>query len=322
MVSVIVPCFNGEKFIERCINSILNQTYKNIELIFVNDGSTDDTEKIIMDKKRKIEKKLSRFIYIKKTNGGPASAVNEGLKHVTGEFLTLLDVDDYLMEESILMRRSFLVDNIDYDIVRSNGYIVKEENLDEIIDIFVREKHEKENIYIFEQLIEGKTNNWSGSYMIRVSKLFNFYKNKKIYESKYGQNLQLLLPLAYNGKSGFIDVPLMKYINQQVSLSKVNGNFEKEKNALLGYKDIRVNLIKDICNSSELQNYLYKIEILYARYLIELAFSYKNKELMNKNFKILKKYKADTIEDKILYYNLNNRIIEIILRIIKKIRIC
>lgn len=319
MVSVIIPCFNGEKFIDRCISSILNQTYKNIELIFVNDGSTDDTEKIIINNKNRIEKELSRFIYIKKINGGPASAVNEGLKHVTGQFLTLLDVDDYLMEESILMRRSFLVDNIDYDIVRSNGYIVKEENLDEIIDIFVSEKQEKESIYIFEQLIEGKTNNWSGSYMIRVSKLFNFYKNKKIYESKYGQNLQLLLPLAYNGKSGFIDIPLMKYINQQISLSKINGDFEKEKNALLGYKDIRVNLIKNICKSNELQKYLDKIEILYARYLIELAFSYKNKELMNRSFQILKEYKEDTIEDKILYYNLNNRIMEIILRIIKKI---
>ena len=319
MVSLIIPCFNGEKFIDRCISSILNQTYKNIELIFINDGSIDDTEKIIMKNKSKIEENLSSFKYIKKSNGGPASAVNEGLKYVTGKFLALLDVDDYLLEDSIFIRRKFLLENKDYDIVRTNGYIVNEGNLDEIIDIFITRKEEKNKEYIFDDLIEGKTNNWSGSYMVRISKLFEFYSNKKIYESKYGQNLQLLLPLAYEKKVGFIDVPLMKYINQQVSLSKHNGDFEKQKNALLGYKDIRVNVIMQICKGDELKKYLDKIEVLYARHLIELAFYYRNKELMNSNFEILRRYKSDTIEDKILYYNLNNKIIEIILRLKKKI---
>lgn len=319
MVSLIIPCFNGEKFIDRCIGSILNQTYKNIELIFINDGSTDDTEKIIMKNKSKIEENLSSFKYIKKSNGGPASAVNEGLKYVTGKFLALLDVDDYLLKESIFIRRKFLIENDEYDVVRTNGYIVNEGNLKKIIDIFVTKREEKNKEYIFDDLIEGKTNNWSGSYMVRADKLFEFYSNRKIYESKYGQNLQLLLPLAYKKKVGFIDVALMKYIIQKNSLSKSNGDFEKEKNAILGYKDIRVNVIKDICGEEELKKYLTKIEILYARYLMELAFSYKNKELMNNNFKILKKYKVYTIEDKILYYNLNSRIIEIILRVIKKI---
>lgn len=63
MVSLIIPCFNGEKFINRCLDSVLDQSYKDIELIFVNDGSTDKTSEIINIRKEELENKLTKFIY-------------------------------------------------------------------------------------------------------------------------------------------------------------------------------------------------------------------------------------------------------------------
>ena len=64
MVSLIIPCYNGEKFINRCLDSVLDQSYKDIELIFVNDGSTDKTSAIISRRKEELENKLTKFIYI------------------------------------------------------------------------------------------------------------------------------------------------------------------------------------------------------------------------------------------------------------------
>lgn len=320
MVSIIVPCYNGEKFIDRCFKSILNQTYRNMELIIINDGSTDNSEDIILGYKNKFEQLGIKFKYIYKDNGGPGSAINSGLKYVTGEYLTILDIDDYIMPESVELKVKFLDKNIDYDIVRTNGYYVNEKNLNEESNLFVTDQEEKDNIYIFDMLIEAKTNNWAGSYMIRTDKLFDFYKDKNIYESKYGQNLQLLLPLAYKGKSSFIDIPLMKYIKQSQSLSQLNGDIDKEIKNMNGYKEIRKYMVNLIVDKVDVNKYIKLIEISYARYFMELAYYKGKKQLMKESYNILKSYNSNAIEDAILYYKLENKFIFYILRIFKRIK--
>lgn len=318
MVSIIVPCYNGEKFIKRCFNSILNQSYKKIQLIIVNDGSTDNSESIILEYKDKFIENGIEFEYLYKENGGPSSAINEGLKLVKGKYLTLLDIDDYIMEKSIELKVNFLEENNDYDIVRTNGYYVTEDNLEQKENLFIVNQEEKDNIRIFDDLISGKTNNWAGSYMLRSNKLFNFYKDRNIYESRFGQNLQVLLPLAYRGKSGFIDIPLMKYIKQKESLSQVN-NLENQINNLLGYKDIRLQMVDLIVDKYEKNNYIKLIESNYARLIMELAVFNKCKEKADENYNILKSIDSVTLEDKVLYFRLKNKGIYYILRVYKKI---
>ena len=99
-ISVVMPVYNIEhirkKFLT-AINSILNQTYKNIELILVNDGSKDKTQIILEDKR----KKDVRIKIIEKENGGVESARREGLKYVTGEFIMHMDQDDILDKSAI-----------------------------------------------------------------------------------------------------------------------------------------------------------------------------------------------------------------------------
>ncbi|MBQ8534727.1 MAG: glycosyltransferase [Bacilli bacterium] len=92
LISIIVPVYNMEKYIDKCINSIINQTYKNIEIIIVDDGSTDKSSKII-DKYKKIDKRVK--VYHKK-NGGLADARNYGLEKATGEYIGFVDSDDYI----------------------------------------------------------------------------------------------------------------------------------------------------------------------------------------------------------------------------------
>ncbi len=100
-ISVIVPVYNAEKFLTRCVESILNQTYSNLELILVNDGSKDNSLALC----REYEAKDSRVVVLDKPNGGAASARNRGLDYVTGDYIGFCDADDYLdtdMYETLL----------------------------------------------------------------------------------------------------------------------------------------------------------------------------------------------------------------------------
>ena len=92
-ISVIVPVYNTEKYLEKCLDSLVNQTMNNIEIIVVNDGSIDHSEDII----KKYEEKYKNMIkYYKKENGGLSSARNYGISKAKGKYITFVDSDDYL----------------------------------------------------------------------------------------------------------------------------------------------------------------------------------------------------------------------------------
>lgn len=90
LISVIVPIYNKKQYLERCINSIINQTYKNLEIILVDDGSTDGSEKIVDN----YAKKDKRVIVIHQRNGGQSRARNAGIEKSRGQFISFVDSDD------------------------------------------------------------------------------------------------------------------------------------------------------------------------------------------------------------------------------------
>ena len=92
-VSVIVPFYNVEKYIEKCLSSLINQTLEEIEIILVNDGSQDDSEKIVKQFQEKYPNKVK---YYEKPNGGLGDARNFGINYATGEYIAFLDSDDYI----------------------------------------------------------------------------------------------------------------------------------------------------------------------------------------------------------------------------------
>src|ERR1035437_5330472 len=91
-ISIIVPIYNIERYLSKCIDSILVQTFINFELILVNDGSTDNCGKIINE----YAQKDSRIVVIHKKNGGVSSARNAGLDLAQGEYIGWVDADDYI----------------------------------------------------------------------------------------------------------------------------------------------------------------------------------------------------------------------------------
>lgn len=92
LISVIVPIYNVEKYLQRCVDSIINQTYRNLEIILVNDGSPDNCPKMCDD----YAKKDSRIKVVHKENGGLSDARNVGMEVATGEYISFIDSDDWI----------------------------------------------------------------------------------------------------------------------------------------------------------------------------------------------------------------------------------
>lgn len=105
MISIIVPIYNSERFLQHCIESILVQTYDDFELILVNDGSTDNSLAIC----KKFDDK--RIIIIDKSNGGVSSARNSGLSMARGEYITFVDSDDFLPQDAMSILMNSLIKN-------------------------------------------------------------------------------------------------------------------------------------------------------------------------------------------------------------------
>ena len=104
-ISIIVPVYNVESYLVRCIDSILNQSFKNFELILVNDGSTDDSL-IICKKYLNVDKRIK---LVSQVNKGLSAARNTGLRHTSGKYICFIDSDDFVEKDYLL----FLINNIE-----------------------------------------------------------------------------------------------------------------------------------------------------------------------------------------------------------------
>lgn len=123
-VSVIVPVYNGEEYLRRCLDSIVKQTYKELEIILVNDGSKDNSLKIMEE----YAKKDKRIIIIDKKNEGVSVARNTGIKKATGKYVTFVDCDDYLDLDMInKLYKAIIKENV--QIVRCNYKVHYRDNV-------------------------------------------------------------------------------------------------------------------------------------------------------------------------------------------------
>mgnify|MGYP001417736806 CR=1 FL=1 len=301
LASIIVPCYNGEKFVDRCFDSILKQKYAHMEVIVVNDGSTDQSEQRVLAWNDRFRNAGIRLVYVSQENKGLGGAINAGLKHVTGEYLSLIDIDDELLESAVSTRVAFLKSHPDIDVVRSNGWYNRKSGK----SLFIYDEKEKRIDDVFSALVGGETNNWAGSYMVRTSALFDFYPDREIYQSRFGQNLQFLMPLTYKKKCGYIDEPQMIYNIQEDSLSKTSDIKKTEKilsDNLAGYRDIRIYLIEKIIKTpNESERYIRIVDIAYYRSLLKLAIDTRDEQLLKATYSNLKELSGVTINERIEY---------------------
>lgn len=118
VVSVIIPCYNRDAYIKKTINSVIVQTYPHIEILCVDDGSTDRTREILETYKDKIQ----ILEHPERKNKGQSAAINLGLKYSHGEYIAILDSDDLFFPEKIEKQVSFLAKHKEFGLVYSDGY--------------------------------------------------------------------------------------------------------------------------------------------------------------------------------------------------------
>lgn len=308
LVTLIAPCYNGEKYIERFLKSVLAQTYKNIQFILVNDGSTDNTERIINSYKNDLEANFTEFIYIKQDNNGAASAVCNALKYVKGEYLAWADVDDILHEDNILLKVNYLKDHPTDGMVLCAAQSI-DENTNTLIRPYSYDENNKQR-YIFDKLIFGGILCFSGVFMIRTELLFRRLKNKEIYwEKEVGQNWQLLLPVAYDNSCGYIDDILYDYYVRSDSHSH---NVDYDRTIKRTYAQERVlKKILEFVEDNERQDLFKKIEQKYVLQRINLCIAEGRFEEYGMYYKELKNMGRDinlSCKERLRYSIMGNKI--------------
>ena len=145
-ISVIIPIFNAEKYISDCLESIINQTLKDIEIILINDGSNDKTEQII----KEYAKKDKRIIILKQKNKGAGAARNSGIQISKGEYISFIDSDDMFHFKTLEIAYENLI-KFNADIVLFYGRNFKQKK-----DIIINEKiesYKKNNKFYNERMV-------------------------------------------------------------------------------------------------------------------------------------------------------------------------
>ena len=282
LISIVIPIYNAEKYLEECLNSIKNQTYKNFEVIMVNDGSKDDSETICMNFLRSD----SRFRYLKKENGGVSSARNVGLDNVEGDYITFIDADDWV-DENYLDLLITTVKKNHSDIVVSS---YKQFNN---IDIFYLRAYSLQEKYLlnFERMnrddfltIFPKLMSTNVCFNNAVAKLFRkeLVNDLRFDTSiKYGEDLDFYFRLYLNVDSiSYVDEPTYVYRMHGDSTTS-NFNQEHAEQELSIFKQMHEKIQEIGLPSIHYFNKLKK--------LLELRMDFlENKVLLNEYFDFLK----------------------------------
>lgn len=246
-VSVIVPIYNVEKYLEKCINSLLSQTLEDIQIILVNDGSKDNSGNIA----REYEKNnKNRVIYVEKENGGLSDARNYGLKYATGDFIAFLDSDDYIEKNAYEeMYNKAIEENADYvecDFIWEFPNKIR-------VDKQYPYKNKKEmlsfvRVVAWNKLIKRQ--------LITDNNL-EFPKGLRYEDVEFTYKL-----IPFVNKFAYVDKPFIHYVQREGSIANVQNERTAEIFTVLD------NVIEFYKKNNIYEEYRDELEYNYARYLL------------------------------------------------------
>lgn len=305
LVSIITPCYNTGKYVHRLLNSILAQDYLMLEVIAVDDGSTDNTLEILESFKPSFLSRNIPYTIYKQGNGGQSVAINNALKIVKGEFLMWPDSDDYYNRSdavSLLVSTFRRLPN-DYGMIKTLPMFVRESNLEEIKREYNIDKSENQ----FELALFDKGFIWPpGLNMISVEALDATNPEREIYtEKRAGQNWQIILPLLYSYKCYTLEEVLFSVLARQQSHSRqVSWNYSPQIEMNDVYERTILNTLDRIVKMPKEERDKYKkaIRLKYAKQRLFLSCAFGDKEKARKFRKdILNLGKALTIKEQVKY---------------------
>ena len=246
-VSVIVPFYNVEKYIEKCLESLVNQTLQDIEIIIVNDGSKDNSKKIVQ---KYIERYPQKIKYLEKENGGLSDARNYAIPHATGEYVAFLDSDDYVelntYEEMYDIAEKENSDMVECDFIWEYPNKSKED-----IGIIYKGKYEaieKIRVVAWNKLIKRN--------ILEETKI-QFPKGYRYEDVEFTYKL-----ITYLDKISFLKKPCIHYIQREKSISNTQNERTKE------IFDVFENVFKFYKEKNIFEQYHKELEYTYARVLL------------------------------------------------------
>lgn len=258
-VSIVVPVYNTERYLRRCLDSIRNQSYSEIQTIIVNDGSPDNAEESILQYIQ--EHSEIEIEYHKKENGGLSSARNYGLRYVKGEYIFFLDSDDYLPNDAIeqLVAGSENVDIVIGNFLFENGDSeLKESDYPQLTDICVAQLNNQEYYELFYNSrygISACNKLYSAIFLQKCG--VQFQKNSEIYAEDLLFNLKLF---SNNPKVKIAHVGTYVYCENSASIthtykenlavrfaSLINDYYSYNPNDTRGVAYTTANAINTIC---------------------------------------------------------------------------
>lgn len=290
LISVIVPIYNVEKYLDRCIKSIVNQTYSNLEIILIDDGSQDNCFKIC----NKWAELDNRIKVIHKENGGLSDARNVGLKMAKGEYIGFIDSDDFISKYFIELLHRKLVetksDLIQCDYLKVNdNYLEKEKSVKTDFDIEIFNTEEALRLLIEEKKINQVV--WNKLYKKELLQKIRFEYNKLNEDDFFTYQV-----FAKCNKIAYINLPLYYYLvrNQSImgkkySIKRLDG---------LEARFLRYNFIKK--NYQELDSFGKKSLLFYIIYCYQMVLTINNKNERIEAEKIVEDYFKKVINDHIL----------------------
>lgn len=284
-VSVIIPAYNSEKTIKRCVNSVISQTYPELEIIIINDGSTDSTRDAIEE----IEGKEKRLRCITQKNKGAAEARNTGLSMATGEYVAFIDSDDYISKELIselvkslestsadIVISTLLADAQYYPFTDNKSRTLKTAELDN---------------YFSELYLSYSLNSVCG----------NLYKKDIAQNCTFFRKLRIGEDLTFNyqyiekiNKITFVPIQGYHYIANVMSATHTFSisDFEQQK-------EIR-NYTQDFCKKVKVKNSQSAIDIMYVRNILDEIINTITYSPTQTAYKIIRKIRNEDLVDSLL----------------------
>ena len=298
LVSLIVPCYNGEKTIARLLDSVLAQTYEKIEVIVVNDGSKDRSEEIIRSYEKHFLETGRKLICVNQENRGLGGAIDTALKHFHGDYLCFADADDFLAPESISHRIHFLQEHPEFGAVSSDAYRVSEKDpskpISRISAGFTQNADENQ----FWHLLNADSIFCTGCHMIRAEAFLKVNPERSIYPARRGQNWQLLLPVYYRYKRGYLDEPLYYYVTAPNTMSDDGNDAIRKLFRCDEHEEILANTLCRIpLTEADREKAEHIVAVNYARRRLRIAAHFGKKDIAAEQYQKLKQMKSNTVKD-------------------------
>ncbi|WP_299109756.1 glycosyltransferase [uncultured Winogradskyella sp.] len=241
LISVIVPVYNAEQYLERCINSIANQTYRNLEIILINDGSSDSSKTIC----NSFATNDTRITVVNQQNGGSSIARNTGLEIAKGDFISFIDSDDYI--EPIMLEKML--------------NLLLENNL-EVVEI---ERNSAENNVVFDDSFKIENSITATKRIINTT---SFQVWKRLYKRSIVENMRFIPNIIHQdvfftidvinkvNSIGFLNSPLYQYNRESIGIIRSNYSEMKRDIAIRATEYIKSNIADDIELNKVVNNYI------------------------------------------------------------------